>query len=107
MSHNCISVFSNHPKYKVWIGFGIDLQMVEEKARFNNNPTNFAVAKTLLMKEKDMAQQKGDEDVSVRDECIMIEVGNMLNKENRKKKKSTLISYFNMFFSLWKYLYRN
>lgn len=36
--------------------------MVEEKARFNNNPTNFAVAKTLLMKEKDMAQQKGDED---------------------------------------------
>lgn len=74
--------------------------MVEEKARFNNNPTNFAVAKTLLMKEKDMAQQKGDEDVSVRDECIMIEVGNMLNKENRKKKKSTLISYFNMFFSL-------
>ncbi|XP_069984349.1 RNA polymerase-associated protein RTF1 homolog isoform X2 [Penaeus vannamei] len=37
-------------------------KMVEEKARFNNNPTNFAVAKTLLMKEKDMAQQKGDED---------------------------------------------
>lgn len=39
-------------------------QIVEEKARFNHNPTNFAVAKTLLMKEKDIASQKGDDTVS-------------------------------------------
>lgn len=38
--------------------------MVEEKARFNHNPTNFAVAKTLLMKEKDIAAQKGDDEAS-------------------------------------------
>uniref|UniRef100_A0A0P4VYM2 Plus3 domain-containing protein n=1 Tax=Scylla olivacea TaxID=85551 RepID=A0A0P4VYM2_SCYOL len=37
-------------------------KMVEEKARFNHNPTNFAVAKTLLMKEKDIAAQKGDDE---------------------------------------------
>lgn len=39
-------------------------QIVEEKARFNHNPTNFAVAKTLLMKEKDIAAQKGDDEAS-------------------------------------------
>lgn len=39
--------------------------MVEEKARFNHNPTNFAVAKTLLMKEKDIAAQKGDDEASI------------------------------------------
>lgn len=66
---NVILCFLTLPKYEVWIRFGFGFQMVEEKARFNNNPTNFAVAKTLLMKEKDMAQQKGDEDVSVQDEC--------------------------------------
>lgn len=40
------------------------LQIVEERNRFNHNPTNFAVAKTLLLKEKDIAAQKGDDEVS-------------------------------------------
>lgn len=42
---------------------------MEEKARFNHNPTNFAVAKTLLMKEKDIAAQKGDDEVGQCREC--------------------------------------
>lgn len=37
-------------------------KMVEEKLRFKTNPVNFAVAKTLLLKEKDMASQKGDDE---------------------------------------------
>ncbi|XP_071534866.1 RNA polymerase-associated protein RTF1 homolog isoform X1 [Panulirus ornatus] len=37
-------------------------KIVEERARFNHNPTNFAVAKTLLIKEKDIAAQKGDDE---------------------------------------------
>ena len=36
-------------------------KIVEEKSRFNRNPTNFAVYKTSLLKLRDMASQQGDD----------------------------------------------
>lgn len=53
-------------------------QIVEEKARFNHNPTNFAVAKTLLMKEKDIASQKGDDGVSYTQVDLVIMFSDLL-----------------------------
>ena len=37
-------------------------KIIQEKARFNNSPTNFAVAKMMLIKEKEQASQRGDDD---------------------------------------------
>lgn len=71
-------------------------KMVEEKARFNHNPTNFAVAKTLLMKEKDIAAQKGDdESVEKLNEKIadLDEKANSLDK--RRTQTIAAISYIN------------
>ncbi|XP_063883020.1 RNA polymerase-associated protein RTF1 homolog isoform X4 [Scylla paramamosain] len=71
-------------------------KMVEEKARFNHNPTNFAVAKTLLMKEKDIAAQKGD-DESV--EKLTEKIADLDEKANSLDKRRTqtiaAISYIN------------
>lgn len=71
-------------------------KIVEEKARFNHNPTNFAVAKTLLMKEKDIAAQKGD-DESV--EKLTEKIADLDEKANSLDKRRTQtiasISYIN------------
>lgn len=71
-------------------------KMIEEKARFNRNPTNFAVAKTLLMKEKDMALEKG-EDALV--EELNEKLSELEDKANSldKRRSATIssISYIN------------
>ncbi|KAK8720930.1 hypothetical protein OTU49_013017 [Cherax quadricarinatus] len=71
-------------------------RIVEEKARFNHNPTNFAVAKTLLMKEKDMAQQKGDDETV---EKLNEKIADLDEKANSLDKRRTqtiaAISYIN------------
>ncbi|XP_042212673.1 RNA polymerase-associated protein RTF1 homolog isoform X2 [Homarus americanus] len=71
-------------------------KIVEEKARFNHNPTNFAVAKTLLMKEKDMAQQKGDDETV---EKLNEKIADLDEKANSLDKRRTqtiaAISYIN------------
>ena len=35
-------------------------KVVKERSRFHSNPTNFAVAKTMLLKQKEDAMTKGD-----------------------------------------------
>ena len=37
-------------------------QIIEERQRFRKNPHNYAVRKTQLMKQKDMAELEGDSD---------------------------------------------
>merc|ERR1711915_1147614 len=69
---------------------------VEEKLRFKSNPVNFAVAKTLLLKEKDMAAQKGDDETVERlNEKIadLDEKANSLDK--RRTQTIAAISYIN------------
>lgn len=39
--------------------------MVHERLRFSNRPTNYAVAKTELLKKRDIAQQSGDQEVNI------------------------------------------
>ncbi|XP_063543338.1 RNA polymerase-associated protein Rtf1 isoform X1 [Cydia strobilella] len=38
-------------------------KMVQEKDRFRSHPTNYAMKKTQLMKERDVAQLRGDEEI--------------------------------------------
>ncbi|XP_064110430.1 RNA polymerase-associated protein RTF1 homolog isoform X2 [Macrobrachium nipponense] len=71
-------------------------KMVEEKLRFKSNPVNFAVAKTLLLKEKDMASQKGDDETV---EKLNEKIADLDEKANSLDKRRTqtiaAISYIN------------
>lgn len=71
-------------------------KMVESKAKFRSYPTNYAMKKTMLMKERDAAQLRG-EDVLARDLSEQIheldERANMLDK--RRTTSISLISYIN------------
>ncbi|CAL4069300.1 unnamed protein product, partial [Meganyctiphanes norvegica] len=71
-------------------------KMIEEKARFNRNPTNFAVAKTLLMKEKDMALQKGEDALVEELNEKLMELEDKANSlDKRRSATISSISYIN------------
>lgn len=54
--------------------------IVAEKERFKNKPTNFAVKKTQLMKEKEFAEMNGDHDKA-------IEIGREIDRLEEESKK--------------------
>ena len=71
-------------------------KMVEEKARFNKNPTNFAVAKTFLMKERDMASQRGDDEEVEKYNSKILELDEKANSlDKRRTATIASISYIN------------
>ncbi|XP_037947819.1 RNA polymerase-associated protein Rtf1-like [Teleopsis dalmanni] len=71
-------------------------KIVEEKNRFRNRPTNYAMRKTCLMKERDAAMLKGDYDVAL-DLGQQIEELETRASELDKKRSSSLslIAYIN------------
>ncbi|XP_030374033.1 RNA polymerase-associated protein Rtf1 [Scaptodrosophila lebanonensis] len=71
-------------------------KIVEEKNRFRNRPTNYAMKKTCLMKERDAAMLRGDYDIA-QDLGQQIEELESRASELDKKRSSSLslISYIN------------
>ncbi|KAF2360390.1 Plus-3 domain [Trinorchestia longiramus] len=60
--------------------------MVNERLRFSNRPTNYAVAKTELLKKRDIAQQSGDQEVI---EKVIEELAELDNTSTRLDKRRT------------------
>lgn len=71
-------------------------KIIEEKNRFRKNPTNFAMRKTCLMKERYAAVLRGEDDLA-RDLTLQIEELEERASELDKKRSSSisLISYIN------------
>ncbi|XP_063236979.1 RNA polymerase-associated protein RTF1 homolog [Bacillus rossius redtenbacheri] len=71
-------------------------KIVREKERFKQNPYNYAMKKTQLMKERDMAQSKGDEETATRIQQQLQELEERA-EELDKMRTSTIssISYIN------------
>lgn len=71
-------------------------KIIEEKNRFRKHPTNYAMKKTCLMKERYAAVLRGDDDVA-RDLTLQIEELEERASELDKKRSSTIqsISYIN------------
>ncbi|KAL1124290.1 hypothetical protein AAG570_002058, partial [Ranatra chinensis] len=71
-------------------------KIVKEKERFKTNPYNYAMKKTQLMKERDMAQSKGDYDEARKIQQQLTELEERAN-ELDKLRTSTIssISYIN------------
>ncbi|KNC22341.1 hypothetical protein FF38_04550, partial [Lucilia cuprina] len=71
-------------------------KIIEEKNRFRNRPTNYAMKKTCLMKERDAAMLRGDYEVS-QDLSQQIEELESRASELDKRRSSSisLISYIN------------
>ncbi|XP_014253424.1 RNA polymerase-associated protein RTF1 homolog [Cimex lectularius] len=71
-------------------------KIIKEKERYKTNPHNYAMKKTELMKQRDMAQQRGDEDEARRISQQLLQLEERAN-ELDKKRTSTIssISYIN------------
>ncbi|KAK9510204.1 hypothetical protein O3M35_005039 [Rhynocoris fuscipes] len=71
-------------------------KIIKEKERFKTNPYNYAMKKTQLMKDRDMAQAKGDDDEARRIQQQLDELEERAN-ELDKLRTSTIssISYIN------------
>lgn len=71
-------------------------KIIEEKNRFRQRPTNYAMKKTILMKERDAALLRGDDDTA-RELSIQIEeLENRASELDKKRSSSiSLISYIN------------
>lgn len=71
-------------------------RIIEEKNRFRAHPTNYAMRKTMLMKERDAAQLRG-EDETAKDLNIQIqELEERANELDKRRSSSiSLISYIN------------
>ncbi|XP_058460083.1 RNA polymerase-associated protein Rtf1 [Malaya genurostris] len=71
-------------------------KIIEEKNRFRPHPTNYAMKKTLLMKERDAAQLRGEDELA-RDLNIQIqELEERASTLDKKRSSSiSLISYIN------------
>lgn len=71
-------------------------KIIEEKNRFRQHPTNYAMKKTCLMKERDAAVLRGDDEIA-RDLTVQIEELEERASELDKKRSSSisLISYIN------------
>ncbi|XP_066903278.1 RNA polymerase-associated protein RTF1 homolog [Halyomorpha halys] len=71
-------------------------KIINEKARFKTNPYNYAMKKTELMKDRDMAQSKGDDEEVRKISQKLVELEERAN-ELDKLRTSTIssISYIN------------
>lgn len=71
-------------------------RIVEEKARFRAYPTNYAMKKTCLMKERDAAQIRGEDDYAHGLNVQIQELEERANELDKKRSKSiSSISYIN------------
>ncbi|ALC40523.1 Rtf1 [Drosophila busckii] len=71
-------------------------KIVEEKNRFRNRPTNYAMKKTCLMKERDAAMLRGDYDIANDLSSQIDELESRANELDKRRSHSlNLISYIN------------
>lgn len=71
-------------------------KIIEEKNRFRNRPTNYAMRKTCLMKERDAAMLRGDYDVAQDLGQQIDELESRASELDKKRSSSiSLISYIN------------
>jgi len=71
-------------------------KMIEEKNRFRSHPTNYAMKKTCLMKERDAAQLRGDDSVAKNLSTQIQELEERASELDKKRTSSiSLISYIN------------
>ncbi|KAM7346000.1 RNA polymerase-associated protein Rtf1 isoform 2-T2 [Cochliomyia hominivorax] len=71
-------------------------KIIEEKNRFRNRPTNYAMKKTCLMKERDAAMLRGDYELSQTLSQQIEELESRASELDKKRSSSiSLISYIN------------
>jgi RNA polymerase-associated protein RTF1 len=71
-------------------------KIIEEKNRFRAHPTNYAMKKTQLMKERDAAQLRGEEELTKNLTSQIQELEERANELDKKRSSSiSLISYIN------------
>ncbi|GAB0092039.1 RNA polymerase-associated protein Rtf1 [Sergentomyia squamirostris] len=71
-------------------------KIIEEKNRFRAFPTNYAMRKTMLMKEREAAQWRGDEDLVKELSGQITELEERANELDKKRSSSiSSISYIN------------
>ncbi|XP_055917384.1 RNA polymerase-associated protein Rtf1 [Eupeodes corollae] len=71
-------------------------KLVEEKSRFRNRPTNYAMKKTCLMKERDAALLRGEYEVAADLGKQIDQLETRANELDKKRSSSiSLISYIN------------
>ncbi|XP_055621344.1 RNA polymerase-associated protein Rtf1 isoform X2 [Toxorhynchites rutilus septentrionalis] len=71
-------------------------KIIEEKNRFRAHPTNYAMKKTLLMKERDAAQLRGEDELARDLNTQIQELEERASSLDKKRSSSiSLISYIN------------
>ncbi|XP_062558568.1 RNA polymerase-associated protein Rtf1 [Armigeres subalbatus] len=71
-------------------------KLIEEKNRFRAHPTNYAMKKTLLMKERDAAQLRGEDELARDLNTQIMELEERASTLDKKRSSSiSLISYIN------------
>lgn len=71
-------------------------KIIEEKNRFRKHPTNYAMKKTCLMKERDAALLRGDDNVAAELSVEIKELEERANELDKRRSSSiSLISYIN------------
>lgn len=71
-------------------------KLIEEKNRFRAHPTNYAMKKTLLMKERDAAQLRGEDELARDLNTQIMELEERASSLDKKRSSSiSLISYIN------------
>ncbi|KAG4068969.1 hypothetical protein HA402_005117 [Bradysia odoriphaga] len=71
-------------------------KIIEEKNRFRKHPTNYAMKKTCLMKERDAALLRGDDEVAAELSVEIKELEERANELDKRRSSSiSLISYIN------------
>lgn len=71
-------------------------KLIEEKNRFRAHPTNYAMKKTLLMKERDAAQLRGEDELARDLNTQIMELEERASSLDKRRSSSiSLISYIN------------
>ena len=71
-------------------------KILEEKNRFRAHPTNYAMRKTMLMKERDAAQLRGEDEVAHELNVQIQELEERANELDKRRSSSiSSISYIN------------
>lgn len=71
-------------------------KIIEEKNRFRKHPTNYAMKKTCLMKERDAALLRGDDEIAADLSVEIKELEERANELDKRRSSSiSLISYIN------------
>lgn len=71
-------------------------KILEEKNRFRAHPTNYAMKKTMLMKERDAAQLRGEDELARDLNSQIQELEERANELDKRRSSSiSLISYIN------------